>query len=107
VSTAPAPDANWLQRKLSPEEYAAVVRWLRAEAQRLASERLTSAIKGASRSWTVRLNAVAGALAIAWPHLAPYATQYLGPDAVAMLVAVYAAANLALRAKTDKPLAER
>jgi hypothetical protein len=34
-------------------------------------------------------------------------TSYLGPDAVALLVALYAACNVALRAKTDKPLAER
>jgi hypothetical protein len=55
----------------------------------------------------VRLNTLAAALALAWPHVAPWVTAYLGADAVALLVALYAACNVALRAKTDRPLAER
>lgn len=101
------PESNWLRQKLTPQEYAAVVRWMRAEAQRLAAVRLQLAIRGASRSWTVRLNALAGAIALAWPHVEPWVSRYLGADAVAFLVALYAAANVALRAKTDKPLTER
>jgi hypothetical protein len=103
----PKPAGNWLEQKLTPEEYAAAVRWMRAEAARLAATRLQSAIRGASRSWTVRLNTLAAALALAWPHVAPWVTSYLGADAVALLVALYAACNVALRAKTDKPLADR
>lgn len=105
--TKPAVSDNWLKQRLGPDEYAAVVKFLRAEAQRLAKERLTNAIKGAGKSWTVRLNTIAGILALAWPQLQPYVSQYLGEQAVALLVALYAAANVALRAKTDKPLAER
>lgn len=103
----PKPAGNWLEQKLTPEEYAAAVRWMRAEAARLAATRLQDAIRGASRSWTVRLNALAGAVALAWPQIEPWVARWLGADAVALLVALYAAANVALRAKTDRPLAER
>lgn len=96
-----------LRQKLTDAEYAALMGWLDAEAGRRAKERAFAAVKGAGKSWTVRLNALAGAIALAWPHLEPHVAALLGPDAVARLVALYAALNIALRAKTDKPLAER
>jgi len=75
-----------------------------------AMQRIRSALAGARRSWTIRLNVTVGALAASLPvaqDAIPQLQAYLPADVYRYAMAAVVLGNILLRIKTNKPLSER
>lgn len=72
--------------------------------------KITSKLKGAWKSWTIRLNAIGIAVLSGLPAVAdaiPQMQSFLPEDWYRVIGGVIVGANILLRFKTDKPLDEK
>jgi hypothetical protein len=73
-------------------------------------ETMKAKLKGAARSWTIRVNAVAAALLLNMDTIMSYApqlAQYMPQDKHQRLMLALAVLNMLLRFRTTKSLADK